>query len=184
MVQILALTVAGRPHCWLSPARAMTAKVTGRILYGFGDGELTFQGGMNARGERSLITVEPIIVLAGAALARHTNDALPLSNRLLFLRDRYLCGYCGQRFAARHLSRDHVIPRAQGGKDEWGNTVCACLPCNQRKGPRRPEEARMELLFLPYAPVREEAIILAGRNVMACQMAFLRSRLPKHSRLN
>ena len=60
-------------------------------------------------------------------------------------RDGRRCGYCGNQAT----TIDHVIPRSQGGKNTWQNTVSACNPCNQRKGRRTPAEAGMTLLIKP-----------------------------------
>lgn len=54
----------------------------------------------------------------------------------VFLRDRFHCQYCGQRFRAEALTFDHVIPRAIGGKTSWSNVVTACEPCNTSKRDR------------------------------------------------
>ena len=51
----------------------------------------------------------------------------------VFLRDRFKCQYCGDKFPSSELSFDHVIPRAKGGVTEWSNIVAACRPCNTRK---------------------------------------------------
>lgn len=62
--------------------------------------------------------------------------------RRVYERDGSTCRYCG---AGDSLSIDHVIPRSRGGKDDPGNLVVACWPCNSRKGARTPEEAGMVL---------------------------------------
>lgn len=183
MVRILALNIAGQPHRWLSPEQAITAKVRGKIVYGWGDEDLVFHGGLSRAGIRSSIRVEPIVVLTGSELAKYASDILPLTNPYLFRRDRHTCAYCGGVFGKRELTRDHVVPRVQGGPDTWTNVLTACAPCNLRKGGRRPEEAGMLPLFVPYAPVLAEGFILAGRQILASQMDFLKARLPRHSRI-
>ena len=40
------------------------------------------------------------------------------------------CAYCLQKTP---LTRDHVVAVAIGGRDEPGNVVLACRPCNTRK---------------------------------------------------
>lgn len=70
------------------------------------------------------------------------------SRRGVMMRDNHLCAYCAH--AANTI--DHVRPSAQGGKTTWANTVAACKPCNQRKGPRTPDQAGMRLLTTPKAP--------------------------------
>lgn len=184
MVQVLALAVSGQPLLWLTTEQAILAQVTGKILYGWGEENLVFLGGTRADGRRSRVEVAPIVVLAGADMARFAATVLPLTNPYLFGRDRYTCAYCGGVFPRQALSRDHVIPRVQGGLDVWGNVLTACRPCNGRKGGRRPEEAGMLPLFVPYAPVQAEGLLLQGRRILASQMAFLKARIPRTSRVH
>jgi len=63
-------------------------------------------------------------------------------------RDDYRCAFC----SGKATTIDHVIPRAQGGKNTWRNCVAACSPCNNRKRDRTPQEANMPLLFVPKVP--------------------------------
>jgi 5-methylcytosine-specific restriction endonuclease McrA len=44
------------------------------------------------------------------------------------------------------------VPRVQGGKTNWLNIVTSCLPCNDKKGPRTPDQAKMKLLRRPFRP--------------------------------
>lgn len=53
--------------------------------------------------------------------------------RSILLRDRYRCQYCGGQFPSHELTFDHVVPRAMGGRTEWGNILSACVECNKRK---------------------------------------------------
>lgn len=68
-------------------------------------------------------------------------------NRLL-RRDKHTCGYCGTKAS----TVDHIVPRSQGGKSTWLNTVASCLPCNNHKDNRTPSEARMRLRIEPFEP--------------------------------
>ncbi len=72
-----------------------------------------------------------------------------LSRKNIYLRDGYVCQYCGSKFTAVNLSLDHVVPKAQGGKSRWENLVTSCKPCNHTKGDRTPEEAGMVLIRIP-----------------------------------
>ncbi len=65
----------------------------------------------------------------------------------LYLRDLFQCQYCGDTFTYADLTIDHVIPRSEGGKTNWENTVAACRPCNHSKGSRRIKPLRE-----PYQP--------------------------------
>jgi 5-methylcytosine-specific restriction endonuclease McrA len=69
----------------------------------------------------------------------------------ILMRDRHRCQYCGNRFSAFELTLDHILPRSRGGRTEPDNLCAACRPCNQRKGDRTPDEARMPLLSTPAA---------------------------------
>jgi hypothetical protein len=40
----------------------------------------------------------------------------------------------------------------------------------------------MPLVYVPYAVCRNEGFILSNRRILADQMAFLQTNLPKHSR--
>ena len=77
-------------------------------------------------------------------------DRLPtrevrFTRRNILYRDRNRCQYCGKTFAQKELNLDHVAPISRGGSSCWENVVCACIPCNTRKGDRLPEEARRVL---------------------------------------
>lgn len=73
-----------------------------------------------------------------------------LSRKNIIKRDSNRCQYCGT--SQRPLTVDHVLPKNRGGEDSWENLVCACVYCNNRKGNRTPEEARMPLHRKPQRP--------------------------------
>ncbi len=73
-----------------------------------------------------------------------------LTRKNILKRDGHRCAYCGR--GDLPLTVDHVIPKSRGGTDTWENLVAACLPCNNRKGDRTPEEAGMKLRIKPYTP--------------------------------
>ena len=76
------------------------------------------------------------------------------------------------------------MPLSKGGRDIWENVVTACFHCNSRKGGRTPQQASMPLLAVPYRPSWIEHLILSNRHILADQMAFLKSHLPKrHARM-
>ncbi|MCW8861218.1 MAG: HNH endonuclease, partial [Rhodospirillales bacterium] len=70
----------------------------------------------------------------------------------VFLRDRFTCQYCGDRFPTHDLTFDHVIPRSLGGRTTWENVVTACSPCNLRKGNKMPNEVGVRPLRMPAQP--------------------------------
>ncbi|CAI2717684.1 HNH endonuclease [Nitrospina watsonii] len=54
--------------------------------------------------------------------------------------DRGVCHYCGETFAKKDLTMDHLLPLARGGKSTKGNVVVACKPCNSEKKYYTPAE--------------------------------------------
>lgn len=75
-----------------------------------------------------------------------------LSRKNIFLRDRYFCQYCRQKFDEKHLTLDHVLPVSKGGDNSWMNLVTCCFRCNNKKGNRTPAEAGMPLNRQPKRP--------------------------------
>jgi 5-methylcytosine-specific restriction endonuclease McrA len=70
----------------------------------------------------------------------------------VFLRDRFCCQYCGEKFPTPELTFDHVVPRSRGGRTSWLNVVTACGVCNLRKGNKMPDRAGLFPLNEPVEP--------------------------------
>jgi len=85
---------------------------------------------------------------------------------------------------AADLTRDHITPISRGGRDVWTNVVTACRRCNNHKGGRLPEEARLQLVAVPFTPTYAEYIYLKGRRVLADQMQYLLTHFPRSSPLH
>jgi hypothetical protein len=182
---ILTLDAHGVPNRWVHWQQACFYYARDMVAWAVGDVSLVIRGGRSRlTGEQSMITANSIIALRGPA---HAHAQLyrtpPLSNRELFHRDRHICAYCGHEYGGARLTRDHIVPLSQGGRDTWMNLVTACRGCNQRKGGRTPERAGMELLYAPYVPNRAEYLILSNRHILADQMDFLARHLPAQSRV-
>lgn len=83
-----------------------------------------------------------------------------LTQRNLFSRDSQTCQYCGRHKSelrkAEKLTRDHILPRDLGGKDEWENVVAACNTCNNKKANYRLEDTTFVLRKEPKAPTLVE----------------------------
>jgi len=186
-VQILRTDLSGMPIEWLSYQEAVKLYCLGQVAAGLSETVLQIRGGFCARsGRRSVIEIHSIIATPTREDWRKRfgeRYVPPLTNRALFRRDDYICLYCGGRFPARELSRDHVTPLSRGGTDSWNNVVTACKRCNHFKAGRTPEEAGMALLAIPYVPTYAEYIYLQGRRILADQMAFLKHHFPRKSPL-
>lgn len=77
------------------------------------------------------------------------------SRASVYARDKFKCGYCGEKCATDELTYDHVVPRSQGGQTNWTNITSCCYACNAKKGGRTPVQAKMKLL---NKLVRPEAV--------------------------
>ena len=182
---ILRLDVTGQPVRWIPWRMAVVLESRDMIAWNAGDHSFTVSGGVNrCSGRRSQVTVNSIIATKGRMRQSGGGTRVPpLSNRELFLRDGHLCLYCGKQFPERMLTRDHILPLSRGGRDCWSNVVSACKPCNHAKGSRRPEEAGLSLLAVPYVPNRAEYLVLSNRRILADQIDFLRKRFRNQGRL-
>jgi 5-methylcytosine-specific restriction endonuclease McrA len=92
---------------------------------------------------------------------RRRREAAGMRRLRIYMRDKFRCQYCGVRKNPAELTLDHIHPRSRGGENTPVNIVAACLSCNNRKGNRTPEEARMPLLTTQSAlRVRLERVVL------------------------
>lgn len=91
-------------------------------------------------------------VVVTTAIQKFLKTKVNLNKSTVCKRDGHKCQYCGKTFPDSGLSLDHVVPKSQGGKLTWDNTVAACLKCNVAKGGRTPKQAGMKLLCKPEEP--------------------------------
>jgi 5-methylcytosine-specific restriction endonuclease McrA len=184
-LQVLRTDVSGMPLEWIGYQEAVRLISLEQVSYSLGRRLFTIRGGINARsGQQSQVEVNAILATVGHHPLKHLfheSYVPPLSNKALFRRDQNLCLYCGQTFPHFLLSRDHVSPLSQSGKDLWSNVVTACKRCNNHKAGRTPEQAGMQLLAIPFTPTHAEYIYLQGRQIMADQMDFLLAHFPRKS---
>lgn len=181
---VLALDISGTPRQWISYDDAISYWATDSVAWSMGDIVAKYHGGVQNDGSQSYLETPSIIAIKGRAFNPYKHSQVALSNRTLFGRDRYVCAYCGGHFPNYHqLSRDHIHPRSKGGENSWMNVVTSCKECNAKKGAKTLKEAGLELLYLPYEPNHFENMILQNRNILADQMDFLMSGVPKHSRI-
>lgn len=180
-VRLLALDAHGRVLTWIHWQQAACLYTRDAVAWTLGNPCLQLRGGTNRMtGQSSRLDLHPIIATRGHA--RLDNLPTPyLNNGALFARDAHLCLYCGTQLPRSQLTRDHVIPLSRGGDDLWENVVTACGSCNSRKANRTPAEARMPLLAVPYRPSWIEHLILSNRHILADQMAFLSTQLPRRN---
>ena len=176
--KILRLNKAGNPIKWVDYEQAAALYVKGQVVWTLGEHFSVLHGGICRKTmEQSIIQLHPIIATDGE-IHEHQKHAIVLTNEALFKRDQFMCLYCGLEYSCKMLTRDHVLPKGQGGKDAWENVVTACFDCNNRKGCRTPEQARMSLLAVPFRPNRFEWLALSNKRILGDQMAYLRNMSP------
>jgi 5-methylcytosine-specific restriction endonuclease McrA len=183
--EILRTDISGMPLEWIDYRDAVRLQHLGQIAYACGSHMYSLTGGTNAKtGMQTVVDVHSIVATVGHTHnPGHLRDDYipPLNNQTLFRRDGHLCLYCAQRFPANMLSRDHIRPLSQGGRDTWMNVVTACRSCNNSKAWRTPEQAGMQLIAVPFTPTYAEYIYLKGRRVLADQMEYLLAHFPRSS---
>ena len=181
---VLALDISGTPRTWVSHDEAIAYHAKNLVAWTLGDVIARYRGGYQIDGTQSYLETPSIIAIKGEGFNFKKHNKVILTNKTLFARDRNICGYCGVHINNHSkLSRDHIVPRFHGGIDEWTNVVTACIPCNQKKGCKSLKQSGMELLYIPYAPNHYENMILQNRNILADQMEYLLSGVPKYSRI-
>lgn len=162
MVAVLLLNASYEPLAVIPKQRALSLLVRGRV-------EAVTNEIHAVNGASRTFTIPTVL-----RLRRYVN--VPMrgarwSRRAVLQRDGYRCIFCGIQVGDKRkrvtLTRqdftlDHLIPRSRGGKNTWGNTACACAPCNQRKGDRAPDEAGMALLWEPKTP-RVDYLVASGQ---------------------
>jgi 5-methylcytosine-specific restriction protein A len=55
-----------------------------------------------------------------------------------------VCHHCGERFLAKDLTMDHLVPLARGGLSTKNNLVPSCKPCNADKRLSTPVDLLLE----------------------------------------
>ena len=85
---------------------------------------------------------------------KYRKPVIRFSRENVFARDHGQCQYCAKKVTRSEATYDHVVPRSQGGGTHWENIVIACVPCNQRKGGRTPDQAKMKLKVVAIKPTK------------------------------
>ncbi|HZE71360.1 MAG TPA: HNH endonuclease, partial [Pyrinomonadaceae bacterium] len=105
---------------------------------------------------------------------RRRREASGMKRLRLYMRDKFRCQYCGDKKGAAELTLDHILPRSRGGDNSPVNIVTACVPCNNRKSNRTPDEARMPLL------TSQTALRMKLERVVLCHYAEARAEWRKY----
>lgn len=184
---VLQLDQAGNPNKWINYEQSCIYYAKDLVAWSASPVEFDLHGGTcAATGEQSILTINTIIAIRGKVGAKQyaSIKRVPLENKTMFRRDHKMCAYCGHTYTESRLTRDHVIPLSRNGANKWTNVVTACSPCNKIKDDKTPQEARMQLIYVPYEPNRAEYLILKNRRILADQMKFLLKRITYKSRVH
>ena len=84
-----------------------------------------------------------------------------IGRRKLWLIGERICAYCDRELRFVEMTADHVIPLSRGGRDEIGNVVTACAPCNREKGNMTGDE------FAVYRDIVSRDDVDAARRIIA-----------------
>ena len=79
--------------------------------------------------------------------------------RAIHARERGRCFYCLRRLIPQRQCLDHVVPRAQSGRNSYRNLVSCCLDCNSIKA----ERSAVEFVRSLYRDRRLSSDELTGR---------------------
>jgi len=114
---------------------------------------------------------KPEVIVLGK-FAGFPNKGLPFSRRGIYERDNFQCQYCGKFVSRKSATIDHVLPVSRGGKTTWLNCTTSCMPCNQRKADRTPDQAGLRLKQDPFRPTKQQ-LLLKGVKMLDSWKAFL-----------
>lgn len=98
------------------------------------------------------IKLPSVLRLLKVVKVNEVRKGIKLCRANIYIRDNYICQYCGGKHEPKDLTLDHVIPVVKGGRKSWDNIVTACFKCNKKKGGKTPKEARMKILKTPKEP--------------------------------
>ena len=166
--RVLLLNFSYEPLGTIGVARAICMQVCDKLYVEEFDGDNVL------RSPSTTFHVPSVVRLRYYVHVRRKRRENTMKRVRIYIRDRYRCQYCGDHKTAKDLTLDHIIPRAQGGTTTAQNLVSACVKCNQRKGNRTPEQARMPLL------TSQKLLRLGLDHVLLCHYAESRPEWRKY----
>lgn len=157
--RVLLLNFSYEPLGTVGVARAMCLWFRSAVFIEEYDGDHVL------RSVRETFRVPSVVRLKTYINVRRRRQETAMKRMRIYIRDKYRCQYCGGKFHASELTLDHILPRAQGGESTPQNLVTACIECNQRKGNRTPDQARMPML------TSQKALNVGLDRVLLCHYA-------------
>jgi 5-methylcytosine-specific restriction endonuclease McrA len=166
--RVLLLNQTYEPLGTVSVARAVTMVFKNTVTVEEWDGTRVL------RSPRAEFRVPSVIRRRIFINVRRRRQASGMKRLRVYMRDKFRCQYCGDKKTAAELTLDHIFPRSRGGDNTPVNIVTACLACNNRKGNRTPDEARMPLL------TTQTALRVKLERVVLCHYAEARTEWRKY----
>ncbi len=166
--RVLLLNQTYEPLGTVSVARAIVMVFKNTVSVEEWDGERVL------RSAREEFQVPSVVRRREYINVRRRRQASGMKRLRIYMRDHWRCQYCGEKKQANDLTLDHIFPRSRGGENSPVNIVTACLACNNRKGSRTPEEARMPLL------TTQSALRVKLERVVLCHYAEARPEWKKY----
>jgi 5-methylcytosine-specific restriction endonuclease McrA len=166
--RVLLLNQTYEPLGTLNVARAVVMTLRDSVFVEEWDGERVL------RSASAEFRVPSVIRRRSYINIRRRREQSSMKRLRIYTRDRFRCQYCGAKKTASELTLDHILPRSRGGDNSPINVVTACLKCNNRKGDRTPDEARMPLL------TSQTALRVKLERVMLCHYAEARAEWRKY----
>ena len=171
-LKVLKLSAQGLPQSWISLEQAVTHYACGEVRWESGGEVAVFHGGHNAiTGQQSIIRVNSIIGTKGRAAHQPVQPcARPDQCQAVRAGPQCGCAYCGsQQLHESELTREHIIPFAQQGRDTWMNVV---TPAPLQPPQEQPRPSKPTCLAHPYVPSLWEISSCAIGDLLADQMEF------------
>jgi 5-methylcytosine-specific restriction endonuclease McrA len=166
--RVLLLNFSYEPLGTIGVARAICMWFSEKLTVEEADGDNVLHS------PSTTIPVPSVVRLRTYVHIKRKRQETTMKRARIYIRDRYRCQYCGEHKHAKDLTLDHILPRAQGGESTPHNLTTACVKCNQRKGNRTPEQARMPLL------TSQKLLRLGLDHVLLCHYAESRPEWKKY----
>lgn len=166
--RVLLLNFSYEPLGTVGVARSMCLSLKGTVFVEEYDGNRVLHS------PSATFRVPSVIRLRSYINVRRRREASGMRRLRIYMRDRFRCQYCGDKRNSTELTLDHIVPRSRGGDNSPVNIVTACVRCNNRKGSRTPEEARMPLL------TTQTALRMKLERVVLCHYAEARPEWRKY----
>ena len=166
--RVLLLNQTYEPLGTVSVARAIIMTFKNTVFFEEWDGDRIL------RSAHDVFPVPSVIRRRTYINVRRRREQAGMKRLRIYMRDKFLCQYCGEKKNAAELTLDHILPRSRGGDNAPVNIATACIQCNNRKGDRTPLEARMPLL------TSQSALRVKLERVVLCHYAEARAEWRKY----